>query len=196
MSGPSNATRATTDEYFDGMWATGPDPWDHAGRFYEHRKYAMTAAALQSARYRAIFEPGCATGLLTAMLAPRAERYLASDRHPRAVAVTRERVRRMPQVTVAEGRIPDDWPDVAFDAIVLSEVLYYLEPADVRACLDRAAASTGRDAELVAVHYREPVAEHALLGDAVHSMIAEHAAWDREVEHREPSFVLEVFRRR
>ncbi len=187
---------ATTDEYFDAMWNTGPDPWDHAGRFYEHRKYAMTAAALQAEHYEAIFEPGCATGLLTAMLAPRAERYLATDRHPRAVEVTRARVRGMTNVTVTEGRLPDDWPDDTFTAIVLSEVLYYLEPPQVRECLDRAAAAVSVGGELVAVHFREPVVEHALLGDTVHDLIAEHPAWVREVAHREARFVLEGFRRR
>lgn len=193
---PSGANRATTDGYFDAMWATGPDPWDHAGRFYEHRKYAMTAAVLRSAHYGSIFEPGCATGLLTAMLAPRADRYLATDRHPRAVAVTRRRVGDRRNVTVSEGRIPADWPDDTFDAVVLSEVLYYLEERDVWACLDLAAASTSPGGELVAVHFREPVAEHALRGDAVHAIIAEHPAWEREVEHREAPFVLEGFRRR
>jgi SAM-dependent methyltransferase len=189
-------SRATPTGYFDRMWSTGPDPWDHAGRFYEHRKYALTAATLQSEHYRAVFEPGCATGILTGLLAPRAEHYLATDRHERAVAVTRERLRGADHVVVEQGRIPTDWPDGRFDAIVLSEVLYYLEPGDVRACLDRAATSTHAGAELVAVHFREPVADHALLGDEVHALIAMHAAWTPAAHHLEDRFVLESFRRR
>jgi len=141
-------------------------------------------------------EPGCATGILTALLAPRAERYLATDRHERAVEVTRQRVEALPHVAVRQGTIPDDWPDATFDLVVLSEVLYYLDAAGVSACLDRAAASTVGDAELVAVHFREPVVEHTLSGDAVHDLIAGHPAWRREVEHREARFLLEVFRRR
>ena len=178
------------------MWATGPDPWDHGGRFYEHRKYALTAAMLGSPRYGSVFEPGCATGLLTVLIAPRATRYLATDRHPRAVEVTRERVAGIGGVRVEVGEIPRDWPDDELDAVVLSEVLYYLEPDDVRAVLDRAAASTSVGSELVAVHYREPVAEHALLGDQVHDLIAEHSAWERVATHLEELFVLESFVRR
>jgi SAM-dependent methyltransferase len=188
--------RPTAAEYFEQMWSTGPDPWDHAGRFYEHRKYALTAAALQADRYRAIFEPGCATGILTALLAPRADRYTAIDRHPRAVDVTRARLEGNDHVNVRVGAIPTDWADGPFDAIVVSEVLYYLDPAGVRECLDGAADSGTPRAELVAVHFREPVAEHALLGVEVHAIIDAHPAWDREVEHREASFVLEVYRRR
>lgn len=192
----SGAANATADDYFEQMWSTGPDPWDHGGRFYEHRKYALTAAALQSDRYDAIFEPGCATGLLTVRLAPRAQRYVATDRHPRAVEVTRARIEGLEHVEVRQGAIPDDWPEGSFDAVVMSELLYYLDPDGVRAALDRAASCTGPGAELVAVHFREPVAEHALLGDEVHALIAAHEAWTRAVHHLEDPFVLEVHRRR
>jgi len=187
---------ATPASYFDRMWSTGPDPWDHGGRFYEHRKYALTAATLQSDRYEAMFEPGCATGILTALLAPRADRYVATDRHPDAVGVTERRLAGAGHVVVEQGQIPTDWPDGTFDVVILSEVLYYLEPDDVRTCLDRAATSSHAGAELVAVHFREPVADHALLGDQVHALIAEHPAWTREVRHLEDRFVLEAFRRR
>jgi SAM-dependent methyltransferase len=187
---------ATPAGYFDRMWSTGPDPWDHGGRFYEHRKYALTAATLQSERYGAIFEPGCATGILTALLAPRAERYVATDRHPRAVSETRRRLTGVAPAAVEQGRIPADWPDGTFDAVILSEVLYYLEPDDVVRCLDRAAAGSRLGAELVAVHYREPVDDHALLGDEVHALIDRHPAWTRESRHVEARFVLEGFRRR
>jgi len=186
----------TAAEYFDRMWSTGPDPWDHGGRFYEHRKYALTAAALGSARYDAVFEPGCATGILTAMLADRAERYVASDRHPRAVEVTRARLADRSHVDVRQGAIPTDWPSGSFDAVVMSEVLYYLDPDGVSESLERAAACTAAGAELVTVHFREPVAEHALLGDEVHAIIAAHPAWSRDVQHLEARFVLEVHRRR
>jgi SAM-dependent methyltransferase len=192
----ADSNAATPSSYFAEMWATGPDPWDHGGRFYEHRKYALTAAMLRSATYESVFEPGCATGLLTALVAPRAERYLATDRHPRAVDVTRERVVGIDGVRVEVGEIPRDWPDDRFDAVVLSEVLYYLEPDGVQAALDRAAESTRAGAELVAVHYRAFVAEHALLGDEVHALIGDHAAWQCEATHLEELFVLETFTRR
>jgi SAM-dependent methyltransferase len=187
---------ATPDSYFDSMWSTGPDPWDHAGRYYERRKYSLTAAMLHEPHYGSVFEPGCATGLLTQLIAPRADRYLATDRHGRAVDVTRERVRDLPHVRVEQGQIPDDWPHEELDAVILSEVLYYLEPEGVVTALDRAAAATHAGGELVAVHYREPVAEHALLGDEVHALIANHPAWTRTAHHLEARFVLESFSRR
>jgi SAM-dependent methyltransferase len=196
VNAPIRAEGATPTEYFDAMWSTGPDPWDHGGRFYEHRKYALTAAMLRTSTYESMFEPGCATGILTQMLEPRARRYVATDRHARAVEVTAARVGSRPGLRVEQGQIPDDWPDEQFEAVVLSEVLYYLDPADVITSLDRAASVTARGAELVAVHYREPVVDHAILGDEVHALIAEHPAWRLEISHVEQLFVLESFMRR
>ena len=43
-------------------------------RWYEARKYGLTVAALPRRRYRRAFEPGCGSGLLTALLAPRVDR--------------------------------------------------------------------------------------------------------------------------
>jgi SAM-dependent methyltransferase len=192
----TSRARRTDDGYFDEMWATGPDPWDHAGRFYEQRKYALTAGMLARETYESAFEPGCATGILTALLAPRVSRYLATDRHPRAVEVTRARVAALRHVRVEQAPIPAHWPGESFDLVVLSEVLYYLTEDDVRTCLDLAAGSTAPGGELVAVHYRMPVDEHALLGDDVHALIREHQAWELVATHLEEKFVLESFTRR
>ena len=64
---------------------------------------------------------------------------------------------------------------------ILSEVLYYLEPAAVRAC----ARPRRRDhAASVPTWWRcttaRHVAEHALRGDEVHALIGEHPAWARD----------------
>ena len=38
-------------------------------------------------------------------------------------------------------RIPGEWPNLRFDLIVLSEVLYFLSPVDIAFCADRATTS-------------------------------------------------------
>jgi SAM-dependent methyltransferase len=185
---------ATTDEYFASMWSSD-DPWEQATRFSEHRKFGITVASLPRARYRHAFEPGCATGILTEMLAARCERVTATDRHPRAVEVAARRVAHLPGVDVRLGRLPDDVLQGPFDLVVLSEVLYYLEEDGVRAALDRVAASATVDAHLVAVHYRPLVPEHALRGDAVHGLVEAHARWRPIVRHDEADFLLCVCER-
>lgn len=54
------------DRYFDGLVAGNDDPWAFRQRWYEQRKRAITLAALPRPHYRAIFEPGCANGELSA----------------------------------------------------------------------------------------------------------------------------------
>ena len=191
----SSALRETTGEYFEQMWSLGDDPWEHGSRFYETRKYDLTVAALQRPRYGYAFEPGCGIGLLTARLATRCDALIASDRHPRAVRVTRERVKTR-DVDVRLLQLPDAWPDETFDLIVLSEVLYYFTPEHVVEILDRASASLAPGGELVAVHYRVPVEEHTLTGDEVHELIGVSDAFERCSSYVEQAFRLEGFRRR
>lgn len=186
---------ATPDAYFDEQWSGTDDPWDQASRYYETRKYDLTAAMPRRRRYRRAFEPGCATGLLTERLLRRCDEVVAIDRHPHAVDVTRTRVGTNPGASLEVGRIPDDWPDGAFDLIVLSEVLYYLDLPTLRRCLDRAVESLETDGELVVVHYRVPVRDHALLGDVVHRHIDARPELRRFGRHVEEEFVLEGYQR-
>lgn len=184
---------ATPADYFERKWSESDDPWDQASRIYETRKYDLTAAMPRRARYRRAFEPGCATGLLTERLLRRCDEVVAVDRHPNAAEATLRRVADRPGAHVGVGRIPDDWPEGSFDLVVLSEVLYYLDEPAVRRCIDRAAESLEPGGELVAVHYRVPVADHALLGDRVHDLLDETAELERYGRHVEDEFVLEGF---
>ncbi len=191
----SAVREGTADAYFDEMWATGDDPWDHAGRWSERRKYALTAAALPRATYDRAFEPGCGIGVLTELLAPRSRSHVAMERAARGAALTRERCAGHPGVEVVEGRIPEDWPPGRFDLIVLSEVLYYLSDDELDATLDRVDGALVRDGDLVAVHFRPCVPEHARTGDGVHARLLARPGWTRLAHHVEDGFVLDVLRR-
>ena len=62
---------STDRTYFEQIYDHDPDPWGFESRWYEHRKYALTMAALPEPHYRSAFEPGCSIGVLTDLLAPR-----------------------------------------------------------------------------------------------------------------------------
>ena len=193
--GADRSVTATPDRYFDQLWGDSDDPWDHAGRFYEHRKYDLTAAVLPRSRYARAFEPGCGVGLLTQRLAGRADHLEATDRHPAAVRATRQRCRDHPNVTVSLSPLPDV-PASPFDLVVLSEVLYYFDTKQIADILREVSRVASDDAHLVAVHYRLPVAEHAASGDDVHALLGQAAGWSRAVSHVEDEFLLDVFERR
>ncbi len=185
----------TPQTYFEQMYAGSSDPWSFETRWYDARKHALTADALPRRRYRSAFEPGCSTGRLTARLADRCDRLLAVDAVPAAVATAADRLAAHPHVTVRAARMPADWPDETFDLIVLSELGYYFDDADLTQLLERTTASLEDGGDLVAVHWRRPVDEHARSGDEVHARLAALPGLTRLARHEEADFLLEVYSR-
>ena len=183
---------STPAGYFDRMYAGARDPWRLASRWYEQRKYALTMASLTRLRYRSAFEPGCSVGTLTELLAPRCEALLSVDRVPAAVEQARSRIGPRPGVRLAVMAVPEQWPDERFDLVVLSELGYYLDGAGLERLVAASVAALEPGGELVAVHWRHPVAEHALTGDEVSARIAAAPGLSRLASHVEDDVVLDV----
>ncbi len=181
--------------YFTRMYDRDPDPWSFETRWYDARKHALTESVLPRRRYASAFEPGCSTGMLTARLARRCDRLLAVDAVPAAVATAAERMAGAPGVTVRTAQLPRDWPDESFDLVVLSELGYYFDDFDLGVLLDRVTGSLEPGGDLVAVHWRWPVIEHARPGDEVHAALAARTGLIRTVRLEEDDFLLEVFTR-
>ena len=96
-------------------------------------------------------------------------------------------------VVLRQGALPSDWPAGLFDLLVLSEVGYYLGLDDLSRLADLATESA-RD--LVAVHWRHPVADYPTSGDEVHDALREaasRAALRHLVDHREEDLRLDVW---
>jgi SAM-dependent methyltransferase len=181
--------------YFRDRYASSADPWGLAERWYEARKYALTVALLPRQRYGAAFEPGCSIGVLTAQLAPRCDRLLACDAVPDAVAAARSRAAGLPGVRVERLVIPGEWPPGAFDLIVLSELLYYLDDADLGQVLGLGIGSLRPGGQILAVHWRHPAPDHPRTGDEVHEDLAAHPGLARLARYRDPDFTAEVYGR-
>jgi SAM-dependent methyltransferase len=91
MSWP--ARTACSPEAFETMYRQSRDPWNFATSEYERGRYRAILDALLRGSYRRAFEPGCSIGELTARLACRCDRIVATDVAPSAVALARERCR-------------------------------------------------------------------------------------------------------
>jgi LmbE family N-acetylglucosaminyl deacetylase/SAM-dependent methyltransferase len=192
-SGTADAAESLDAGFFDGFYAGSTDPWGFETRWYEARKRAMTLAALPLERYGATLELGCSIGVLSRELADRSDTLLATDINEQALAVARGRLDGLPGVTVERRTLPAEWPTGTFDLVVLSEIGYYLSPADLEVLLDRCRASLRPTGTLVACHWRHPVGEYPLGGDDVHAALAALPGLDRTVQHLERDFVLEVY---
>lgn len=184
----------TTRQYFDAQYASSPDPWGFESSPYEQRKYGLTMASLPAPRYRSAFEPGCSIGVLSAQLATRCDRLLATDIVPAAVARAARRCRGASHVHCEVRSVPDQWPTGPFDLVVLSEIAYYFDRPTLSQLMDRLLDSTSAGATLVAVHWRGPT-DYPLTGDEAHRMLGSSPAFTRRVHHVEDEFVLDVWQR-
>jgi SAM-dependent methyltransferase len=181
------------DAHFVDRYADSPDPWSLRGSWYEERKHALSVAALPRARYRSAFEPGCSVGLLTGLLAGRCDAVLAMDVSADAVRQTRQRCSAEAHVRVAQGAIPEAWPEGPFDLVVLSEVGYYLGHTALDAALDACEDTLSPDGHLLAVHFRPSSTEHLQTGDQVHRRLVARPRLHRLAAYRQRGFRLDVF---
>jgi SAM-dependent methyltransferase len=140
------------ERYFEDLYAADPDPWNYKSSPYEARKYAATLGVLPRAKYQRGLELGCSIGVLTSALAKRCNALAAVDTSQRALAIAR---RHCPasHVTFVHAHLPHgDW-GTPFDLLVLSEVLYYLQPDAIRSLAQRLARCAKPGAHVVLVHW-------------------------------------------
>lgn len=178
-------------DYFDALYAERDDPWHFAMSGYERTKYDRTLAALGERRFPRGLEIGCSIGVLTERLAARCDELLAVDLAERAVAQARERVAGLAHVRVERRRVPEELPAGAWDLLVASEVLYYLDRATLLAAIDPLAAALAPGGTLLAVHWRPETETYPLQGDEVHALLHERLPLRHVLEVVESQFRLD-----
>jgi SAM-dependent methyltransferase len=184
-----------SQEHFIGMYLAKTDPWDNATTWHNRRKYAVTMASLPRERYRSAYEPGCAIGKLTRMLADRCDEILAVDCVDEAVATARAEVAGLPHVRVEPAMLPADLPDATFDLIVIGDLLYYLSAEDLEAVLEGVVRRLEPGGDIVAVHFRDAQTGGNYDGSQVHAALAARAGLERVIRHEDEWFLLDVLRR-
>ncbi len=139
-------------DHLEGLYATTSDPWGFAHSPYEQSKFAATRAALAKSGYRSAFELGCGNGELAHHLSDICARYTGMDAVATALRAARERV---PEARFVQGFYPGPLPEGDFDLLILSEVLYFLDP-DGLAQLAKDIAARWPDAEVLCVTWLGP----------------------------------------
>jgi len=185
----------TAGRHFEALHLELEDPWHVLDSWYERRKRAVTMASLPHGRYLRCFEPGCSIGALTEALADRCDFVLAADAARSAVKRARQRTRSRHNVRVECARIPEDWPDLEFDLVMLSEVGYYLDSGELQSTVSLAASSLGPGGHVVAVHWARPEPDQLTTTAQVHAALRASPLLERVVQHVERKFWLEVFER-
>lgn len=160
----TRARSSLSPDYFAGLYADDPDPWRFASSGYERDKYAATLARLPRARYASALEIGCSIGVFTRALAERCDALLALDVVPPVLDAARARCADRPNVRFALGAVPEAWPEGRFDLVVIAEVAYYLDRADLARLVRRVAGAVPPGGDIVLVHWTGQT-DYPLSGD-------------------------------
>lgn len=138
-------------EYFEEKYKADIDPWQFRTSEYERNKYLATVQSLTRDSYDTGLEIGCSIGVLTKLLGSRCVSLLAIDTSEAAIAAAKSI--NNSNVSFRMATLPEDFPSEKFDLVVLSEVLYYFDRADLervaRSCID----AVTRDGEIVLCHW-------------------------------------------
>ncbi|MEX5488986.1 SAM-dependent methyltransferase [Pseudomonas fulva] len=177
-------------QYFADLYAANADPWAFRTRWYEKRKRDLVMASLPRQCYERVFEPACANGELSVLLAERCAELVCQDLDPKAVGLATDRLADIRHARVERARLPADWPGGRFDLIVLSEVGYYLDPIDWLQVIEQSVASLSYDGGLLACHWKHPIAGCPQDGREVHRMLSKHLPLYPVFCHDEADFIM------
>ncbi len=189
-------TASLDTAYFDGLYASKPDPWDFATSDYEARKYDDTLAALGGERATRALEVGCSIGVLTRRLAKRCDALIATEVSAAALEQAKTRCADLTNIdfrltTGAAGGF-----DGAYDLIVLSEVVYYWDDADLDAVAAGIRATLTLGGRLLLVHYTLETDYPKSGDDAVAALAARLGGFVApEISRRAEAYRLDLWRR-
>ncbi|WP_395396381.1 SAM-dependent methyltransferase (plasmid) [Novosphingobium sp. BL-8A] len=182
--------------WFEGLFRDNPDPWNFESSPYEQAKYSHTLQVLPCERFAAALEVGCANGVFTQLLAPRCKRLQAVDVSPTALAKARQRCAGLRGVTFEQRIMPVDAPAGPFDLVLLSEVVYYWDDADLARLARYLKSSVCSEGYLLLVHWTGQT-DYPKSGDEAVSelrrLLADHVAV--QVEDRCDSYRLDLWPR-
>ena len=155
------------------MFRDDPDPWGFHSRWEEFRRQQLCLAILDRQRFRSAFEPGCANGAFTTLLADRCGTLLASDGAPSAVSQAKMTTSTHSNVQICVQEMPLDWPPGRFELIVLKDFLYYLDKADIAEMAVRALSSIDSDGRVLVAHWLGHADDFETPADQIHAVFAE-----------------------
>jgi trans-aconitate methyltransferase len=182
------ASEKCVPEAFERRYRADPDPWHFATSAYERERYEITLKALTRDRYTNAFEPGCSIGELTALLATRCDRLLATDVSPTAVEKARRRCAGHKNVRIECDDLRTVSLNAPLDLVVLSEVAYYFEVKQLEAIANRLAAALDVGGTLLAVHWLGESVDHILHGDEAHEALLRTLPLQHVMAQRHPGF--------
>jgi 2-polyprenyl-3-methyl-5-hydroxy-6-metoxy-1,4-benzoquinol methylase len=192
MSAQARRTRVPAAR-FERLYEASRDPWDYLSSEYEREKYSDTLAAMPAGALSRVLEVGCSIGVFTELLAPRCAELVAIDFAARAIELASERLAGVANVELLQASFPEQIPSGEWQAIVCSEVLYYLDEPTLRRAIDWLEGQLESGASVVAVSWRGEGEEEPMRGDEAHDLLARELARWHSFDGRRPGYRLDRF---
>ena len=167
-------TRLIDADGFEAKFQQDIDPWDYAHSPFEAHKRRVLLRAVGARQFGRGLELACAIGETTRFLAPRCLRLLALDSSETALREAKRRTAALHNVTLTRAILPRDVPSGPFDLIAASEILYYLQPNDLRLLLLEIERATSPGGRVVVLHHLRNFDDAAILPS-----MAQHVAMRR-----------------
>jgi SAM-dependent methyltransferase len=178
---------------FERLYRASEDPWGYLSSEYEREKYADTLAAMPAGPLSRVLEVGCSIGAFTELLAPRCAELVAVDFAPRALEIAAQRLAELGNVELVRASFPEQVPPGEWDAIVCSEVLYYLDAPTLQRAIGWLSQRLEHGASVLAVSWRGAGVEEPMRGDEAHDLlVAELSRW-HAFDGRRPGYRLDRF---
>ncbi len=118
---------------FDAAYTASADPWKTATRRYRYqqRKYEQIVGMLPGRRFARALDLGCGLGLMTRLLADRADHVVGMDISEAALERARARgVTENMEFMQGDALALPRSLDGGFDLVVITDMIYYLKPFD------------------------------------------------------------------
>jgi len=138
---------------FDAKFEANPDPWNYRTSRFEAFKRKVLLQACGVRPFGRGLELACANGETTRMLARRCLKLTAVDGSKAAVEEARRRTAELSNVRVTQADLPAQLPQGAFDLIVVSELLYYLDQQALNRTLARCWTALAPGGRIVLLHH-------------------------------------------
>ncbi len=189
--------RSIEPAYFEALYKDKGDPWSFETSPYEAAKYDATLAALPARRFESVLEVGCANGVLTTRLGERCGSLLAVDVSETALTAARRRCADQPNIRIEQRRLPAEAPAETFDLVLLSEVVYYWDSADIAAMGAYLRGAVRSGGHVLLVHWTGETDYPKSGDDAVaelHAALADRVTVERDDRHE--AYRLDLWRMR
>jgi SAM-dependent methyltransferase len=139
--------------HFEAVYEQDGDPWKAGSLYDEAHKRRLVGYALGGRIHAQGLEVGCGNGISTCALAPKFLHLMAIDGSEGAVALATARTAAFTNVDVQRRLLPCALPRARFDAIIASEVLYYIPRLKLGAALRAFRTALRRGGLFVSTHH-------------------------------------------